>query len=267
MVSGVDVWLNNPRRPMEASGTSGQKASVNGVVNFSVLEGYNQKNGWSIGTNKEYQSYEEQDRADSESIYYTLENKIIPIYYDKDKNGISERWMQYMKNSIISTGGKYSTSRMLVDYLNKLYIPLCNLTKKYYTDLDKVTEFSSWKDGMYSNWKDIQIEQVANNADNITVDAGAEIEVRCAVTLPNIECNSIRTEVYYGKFLENGTVEDVKIIPMKLEKKEEESKKYYYVANIKLNSGGNYGYSFRVMPQNEMLLDSENLDLIKWIEK
>ena len=272
LVSGVDVWLNTPRRPMEASGTSGQKASVNGVINFSVLdgwwaEGYNQKNGWSIGTNKEYPSYEEQDRADSESIYYTLENKIIPIYYDKDRNGISKTWLELMKNSIMSTGGKYSTSRMLVDYTNKLYIPLCNLTKKYYNDLNKVTEFNAWKESLYSNWKDIQIEQIEDNADNITVDAGTQIEVRCVVTLPNIDPNHIRTEVYYGKFLEDGTVQDVKIIPMKLERKEEENKKYYYVAKIDLSSGGNYGYSFRVMPQHEMLLDSENLDLVKWIEK
>ena len=120
---------------------------------------------------------------------------------------------------------------------------------------------------MYSNWKDIQIEQVENNADNITVDAGAEIDVRCAVTLPNIAPDSIRVEVYYGKFLENGTVQDVQIIPMKMEGKEEENKKYYYVAKIKLTTGGNYGYSFRVMPQNEMILDSENMDLVKWIEK
>ena len=272
MVSGVDIWLNNPRRPMEASGTSGQKASVNGVLNFSVLdgwwaEGYNQKNGWSIGTNKEYSSYEEQDIADSESIYYTLENKIIPIYYDKDKNGISKTWMEYMKNSIISTGGRYSTARMLVDYTNKLYIPLCNLTKKYYNDLNNVTEYNTWKDSMYSNWKDIQIEQVESNVDNITVDAGAEIDVRCAVTLPNIDPNSIRVEAYYGKILENGTVQDVQIIPMRMEGKEEENRKFYYVSQIKLTTGGNYGYSFRVMPQNEMLLDSENMDLVKWIEK
>ncbi len=272
MVSGVDVWLNNPRRPMEASGTSGQKASVNGVVNFSILdgwwaEGYNQKNGWSIGTNKEYSSYEEQDRADSDSIYYTLENKIIPIYYDKDSNGISKSWMELMKNSIMSTGGKYSTARMLVDYTNKLYIPLCNLTKKYYSDLNMVAEYNSWKQNLYTNWKDIQIEQVEDNADNITVDAGAQIEVRCAAVLPNIDPSHIRAEVYYGKFLEDGTVQDVKIIPMKMERSEEENKKYYYVAKIDLTTGGNYGYSFRVMPQNEMLLDSENLDLVKWIEK
>lgn len=257
---------------MEASGTSGQKASVNGVVNFSVLdgwwaEGYNQKNGWAIGTNKEYTSYEEQDRADSESIYYTLENKIIPIYYNKAENGVSKDWMELMKNSIISTGGKYSTARMLVDYTNQLYIPLCNLTKKYYNDLNKVTEYNSWKESLYSNWKDIKIEQFENNADNVVVDAGTQIEVRCVVTLPNISQDYIKTEIYYGKFLENGTVQDVKIIPMKIERIEEENKKYYYVAKIDLNSGGNYGYSFRVMPQNEMLLDSENLDLVTWVEK
>ena len=272
LVSGVDVWLNNPRRPMEASGTSGQKASVNGVVNFSVLdgwwaEGYNQRNGWTIGTNAEYSSYEEQDKADSESMYYTLENKIIPTYYDRDRNGISKRWMEIMKESIISTGGKYSTARMLVDYTEQLYMPLCNLTKKYYTDLNNVTEFNSWKQDMYSNWKDIQIEQLDDNADNITVDAGSQIEVRAVVTLPNIKPEYIGTEVYYGKFLEDGTVEDVKIIPMKLERAEEDIKKYYYVAKIDLVSGGNYGYTFRVMPQNEMILDSANLDLIKWIER
>ena len=272
LVSGVDVWLNNPRRPMEASGTSGQKASVNGVVNFSVLdgwwaEGYNQKNGWTIGTNAEYVSYEEQDRADSDSMYYTLEHKIIPTYYNKDKNGISSEWMEYMKNSIISTGGKYSTARMLVDYTNQLYIPLCNLNKKYYNDLNNVAEFNTWKQNMYASWNDIQIEQVENNADNITVDAGEKIEVRCAVTLPNIDPKHIRTEVYYGKFLEDGTVQDVKIINMKLEKADQENKKYYYVAQIDLNSGGNYGYSFRVMPEHEMILESANLDLIKWLEK
>ena len=272
MVSGVDVWLNNPRRPMEASGTSGQKASVNGVINFSVLdgwwaEGYNQKNGWTIGTNAEYPSYEEQDKADSESMYYTLENKIIPLYYDKDRNGISKTWMELMKNSIMSTGGKYSTARMLVDYTNQLYIPLCNLTKKFYNNLDQVTEFNSWKQNMYASWKDIQIEQIEDNADNITVDAGAQIEVRCIVTLPNIDVNHIRAEVYYGKFLEDGTVQNVKIIPMKVESVEEDSKKYHFVARIDLNSGGNYGYTFRVMPQHEMILDSENLDLVKWVEK
>ena len=269
LVSGVDVWLNNPRRPMEASGTSGQKASVNGVINFSVLdgwwaEGYNQENGWTIGTNAEFTSYEEQDDADSQSMYRTLEEKIIPTYYDKDENGISEKWMKIMKNSITSTGGKYSTSRMLVDYTNNLYMPLCNLTKKYYENIDNVAEFNLWKKNLYINWKDIKITQ-KNNLNNITMDAGNNIEVKCEVQLPNISVDNIEAQCYYGKILNNGIVENVSIIPMKLTSKDEENKIYEYTTKIELRTGGNYGYTFRVMPKHEMLLDSENLNLVKWI--
>ncbi|MBO6244021.1 MAG: alpha-glucan family phosphorylase [Clostridia bacterium] len=271
LISGVDVWLNNPRRPMEASGTSGQKASVNGVINFSVLdgwwaEGYNQYNGWTIGTNAEYTSYEAQDRADSESMYHTLENKIIPLYYEKDKNGISQKWVDMMKESIVTTGGKYSTARMLVDYTEQLYIPLCDLTKKYYEDIDNVAAFNNWKHEIFTNWKDIKITQI-NNLDNITIDAGNNIEVKCEVELPNISVDNVDVEVYYGKILDNGVVENVSIIPMFLEKVDEETKKYYYTAKVELTTGGNYGYTFRVMPKHEMLLEPTNLNLIKWITK
>ena len=271
LVSGVDVWLNNPRRPMEASGTSGQKASVNGVINFSVLdgwwaEGYNQENGWTIGTNAEYDSYEEQDIADSQSMYHTLETKIIPMYYNRNEDKISESWMKIMKNSIISTGGKYSTARMLVDYTNNLYMPLCNLTKKYYENIDNVAEFNLWKKSIYTNWKDIKITQ-KNNLNNITMDAGNNIEVKCEVQLPNVDINNITVECYYGKILDNGIVENVSIIPMKLENKNEEEKIYEYSTKIELKTGGNYGYTFRVMPKHEMLLDAENLNLVKWITK
>ena len=271
LISGVDVWLNNPRRPMEASGTSGEKASVNGVVNFSILdgwwaEGYNAKNGWAIGTNTEYGSYEEQDIADSESIYRILENKIIPAYYQKDENGISKEWMAYMKNSIISTGGEYSTARMLVDYTKKLYMPLCNLTNKYYNNLEKVTEYEQIKQNLYANWNDIKITQ-ENNQDNITIDAGNKIEVTCKVKLPNIEKEYIQAECYYGKILNNGIVEDVNIVPMKLIEEDTENKTYTYEAKIEMKTGGNYGYTFRVMPKHEMLLDPANLNLVKWITK
>ena len=271
LISGVDVWLNNPRRPMEASGTSGEKASVNGVVNFSILdgwwaEGYNQKNGWAIGTNAEYYSYEEQDRADSESIYNILENKIIPVYYNKQENGISKEWLTIMKNSIISTGGKYSTSRMLVDYTNQLYMPLCDLTNKYYRNIDIVTEYNNVKKGLILNWEDIVIEQ-SNNLDNISMDAGKNIEVACNIKLPNIDVENIEAQVYYGKILDNGTIENISIIPMTLSKSDDEKRTYTYNAKIELKTGGNYGYTFRVMPKHEMLLDSANLNLVKWITK
>ena len=271
LISGVDVWLNNPRRPMEASGTSGQKASVNGVINFSVLdgwwaEGYNQKNGWTIGNNSEYDSYEAQDQADSQSLYRTLEEKIIPTYYNRENSNIPQKWIGFMKNSILSTGGKYSTARMLVDYTNQYYMSLAKLTKKYYLDIDTVAEYNGWKKDLYRNWKDIKITQT-DNFDNITIDAGNKIEVGCEVELPNIDIENIEVEVYYGKILENGIVENVSIIPMELTDSDEEQRKYYFTAKIELTTGGNYGYTFRVMPKNEMILEPANLDLVKWITK
>ena len=271
LISGVDVWLNNPRRPMEASGTSGQKASVNGVINFSVLdgwwaEGYNQKNGWTIGTNAEYNSYEEQDQADSQSLYRTLEEKIIPTYYDRNDHNLPLKWIEIMKNSIISTGGKYSTARMLVDYTNKYYMPLAKLNQKYYTNIENVAEYNAWKKDINTNWKDIKITQI-NNLDNITIDAGNKIEVSCEVELPNINVENIEVEVYYGKILENGVVENVSIIPMQLTKSNEQEKKYHFTAKIELTTGGNYGYTFRVMPKHEMILEPANLNLVKWITK
>ncbi len=271
LISGVDVWLNNPRRPMEASGTSGQKASVNGVINFSVLdgwwaEGYDQTNGWSIGLNKEYTTYREQDAADSESMYKTLENKIIPMFYNRNQEGISEEWLEMMKNSIMTTGGKYSTARMLVDYTNKLYMPLINITNNYYSKLEKAVEYTTWKKDLYNNWKNIIIEQ-DENPDNVIIDAGDSIEVSCKVTIPSLKEEDIKVEAYCGKVSDKGTVEDVTVIPMKLVKNEPEYNRYYYTARISLRTGGNYGYTFRVLPRNKMLLDSENLDLIKWITK
>ena len=271
LVTGVDIWLNNPRRPMEASGTSGQKASVNGVINFSVLdgwwaEGYNTKNGWAIGQASEYESYELQDNDDSESIYNNLEKKIIPTYYERDNENYSKEWLNIMKNSIASTGGKYSTSRMLVDYTKNLYMPLCNLTNKYYRDLTTVTEFNEWKQNLIRNWEDILISQ-EENVDNITIDAGNTIEVKCKVKLPNIEEKNIEVQVYYGQIMDNGVISNINIIPMKLEKSDEENKEYYYSAKVKLISGGDFGYTFRVVPKHEMVLDQENLNLVKWIKK
>ena len=155
---------------------------------------------------------------------------------------------------------------MLVDYTDNLYIPLCNLTKTYYEEIDNVAAFNNWKHEIVTNWKDIKLTQI-NNLDNITIDAGNNIEVKCEVELPNINKDNIEVEVYYGKILDNGIVENVSIIPMELESADEEAKKYYYKAKVELTTGGNYGYTFRVMPKHEMILEPTNLNLIKWITK
>ena len=271
LISGVDVWLNNPRRPMEASGTSGQKASVNGVINFSILdgwwaEGYNSNNGWKIGVNSDYDNYEVQDNDDSESIYNTLEKKIIPSYYNKNDEGYSNSWLNMMKESIITTGGKYSTARMLVDYTEKMYIPLCNLTNKYYNNIENVEKYNSWKENVKNNFKNIIITQ-EDNVDNETIDAGKIIKVKCKVQFPNIDADKVQVEVYYGQIEDNGIMGNVTVIPMKLVGTDENSQAYSYEAQVELTTGGDYGYTFRVMPKHEMLLDAENLDLVKWIEK
>ena len=268
LISGVDVWLNNPRRPMEASGTSGEKASVNGVLNCSILdgwwaEGFDGTNGWAIGTNATYNSYEEQDKADSSSFYHILEEKIIPAYYNRNHEGISEEWLRLMKNSIKTTGWKYSTSRMVVDYVNKLYMPLCNLHKKYFNDLERVAEFEEWKRDLKLNWKNITIKQ-EENVDNAKFVAGSEIKARCKVALPNIDESHVEVQVYFGKIQENGTLRNVYTQEMK--KIGEKDGVYEYETTIKLSSGGNFGYSFRVVPKHEMLLDQENMNLVKWIE-
>ena len=270
LVSGVDMWLNTPRRPMEASGTSGQKAAVNGVVNFSILdgwwaEGYNGKNGWAIGTNAEYSSYEEQDNADSESIYDTLENEIIPKFFNRTKaDGVPHEWMRVMKESIKSTVSEYSTSRMLIDYIQNLYMPLIDVTKEHFSNLDDVMEYNEWKKRIRNAWHDITIKQ-NDNVNDITINAGNTIKVGCTVQLTDIDINNITVQVYSGKILDNGIIENVSIIEMNLVESDDKKKKYVYEADLQLNRSGQYGYTFRIMPKHPMLLDSANMDLIKWI--
>ncbi len=128
LVQGVDVWLNTPRRPNEASGTSGQKAAANGVLNFSVLdgwwrEGYNGKNGWAIGDDVDHADSDEQDLADSESLYEILENEIVPLYYERDENYIPRGWLQRVKESIRTLAPMFSTSRMIKEYTAEMYVP------------------------------------------------------------------------------------------------------------------------------------------------
>jgi len=269
MVSGVDVWLNNPRRPMEASGTSGEKASVNGVVNFSVLdgwwaEGYDGTNGWAIGKETDYENEEEQDKADSNSIYHILENQIIPTYYNQDRNGISKDWIRLMKNSIKTTGGKYSMARQVVDYVKKFYIPLENLHNEYFTDLENVIKYSNWKKAISSKWESIRLDQ-PENIENAKLVAGSKIKAKCYVDLAGIDEENLDIQIYFGQFLENGSVKNVSTTTMK--KVGEENGMNIYEGVVKLYTGGNYGYTFRVMPKHEMLLDPENMNLIKWLVK
>lgn len=169
-----------------------------------------------------------------------------------------------MKNSIKTTGGKYSMARQVVDYTNDLYIPLCNLNNKYFQELNNVIEYSEWKKRTKGSWESIVLEQ-EENPDNAKMVAGSKITVRCKVNLANVEESHANVQVYFGQFLENGSVKNVYTKEMK--KVGEENGKLIYEGTIELQTGGNFGYTFRVMPKHEMLLDPENMNLIKWLTK
>ena len=256
---------------MKHHGTSGQKAAVNGVINFSILdgwwaEGYNGINGWAIGTEQTYTSYEAQDMADSESIYDILEKDIIPMYYNFNRQGFSDEWVAIMKQTIMSNAGRFSTSRMVADYTERMYLPLCKLTKEHYTDMKKVEDFVAWKEHMAAHWDKIQIEQIENEEHMIT-NVGNNIMVKCKVISPEISIDDLCVQLYCGKISECGVVSEVKTVEMVCTVSNKKNHTYEYEAEIELNRSGNYGYTFRVVPKTHMLLRQENLNLVKWIVK
>lgn len=269
LISGVDVWLNNPRRPLEASGTSGEKAGLNGVINFSILdgwwyEGYDKTNGWSIGDDTEYTNYELQDNADSQSIYNVLESDVIPTYYNRNSNGYSNTWVQMMKNSIKTVGGVYNTNRMLCDYLNELYIPQIRLANSTYASKERVEEFSNWKNNLATSWSDISLSS-SLIGNEVSISAGNSLELSCTVSLGNIPPESVTVEVYYGKFINGEKILNSAFKEMTLANDLGNST-YEYKTSITIDNGGNYGYTFRVLPNHEMLISKHDMSLVKWLE-
>lgn len=268
LVSGVDVWLNNPRRPLEASGTSGEKAGVNGVINFSILdgwwyEGYDTTNGWAIGDDTEYTNYEMQDNADSQSIYDILENEIIPLYYSKNEEKVNSKWIKKMKASIKTVGGIYNTGRMLVDYLNKLYMPQVNRYNNLKDNIDSITNYLSWEQDLKSKWSLIKITPTSQ-LDDLSVNAGNDINMKCNVFLNGIDPNNVTVEVYCGKLDEQGKMTDSLYKEMSLTNTIGESN-YEYSSNIVIDDGGNYGYTFRILPKHNLLINKHDLSLCKWL--
>ena len=165
-----------------------------------------------------------------------------------------------MKHSIMSNGWQYSTARMLIDYTENLYLPLCNLYNKYYADIENVIRLNEWIDTLKNRWNSIKITQL-DNLNNVTIDAGNNIEVKCEVDLQNIDPQNVSVQVYSGKVLDNGILENINVKEMERDSKDSN----VYKAKISLSTGGNYGYTFRIMPKHEMVLDVENLNLVKWI--
>ncbi len=267
LVQGVDVWLNNPRRPLEASGTSGMKAAINGVLNCSILDGwwdeaFNGENGWAIGSGEEYgDNHEMQDRIESIILYDLLENEIIPSYYDRGIHGIPRIWVKKMKNSIKTIAPFFNTNRMVQEYTQKFYDNATeNLKKLKENDFKILKEFSKWKNEILQKWDSLQIKGVTTKKQT-EFHVGEEIEIKCEIFPGDLSENDISVEIFYGKIDKSDNIIEGKVNPMELIEKKE--KLYIYSGKIKLFESGTYGFHVRVIPYHEGLLNKLSVGLIK----
>lgn len=272
LVQGVDVWLNNPRRPLEASGTSGQKVCINGIINFSILdgwwcEGYNGRNGWAIGDETFYDNEYSQDNADSESIYDILEKQIIPLYYDKNVNGIPARWVKVMKESIKSVAPQFSTHRMVQEYTRNMYIPsMERIIKIQASGYDFARQLADWKLQVLKNWPQVQItaEKTMSMLKEQKSISGEPVHFTTTAVLGQLPPESVRVELYYGTIGEDGAIDNPQVKAMDLVERSEDGT-YKYEADVKLIEGGEYGYTFRVVPNNPDMINDFEMGLIRWV--
>ncbi len=203
LVRGVDIWLNNPLRPMEASGTSGMKAAINGGLNFSILdgwwvEGYNGENGWSIGAGEEYENSKYQDYIESEEMYDKLENEIVPMFYNRDKNNVPREWIRVMKNSIKSVCSYFNTTRMLIEYTEKYYNDLnymnYQLSNNNYQELK---DYVSWIQHIKNTWNSINVYDAYLDYKNLKIGDTAKLIVK--VNLNGLSQNEVSVIAMLGR--------------------------------------------------------------------
>lgn len=266
LVQGVDVWLNNPRRPLEASGTSGEKASMNGVLNFSVLdgwwaEGFNGQNGWSIGENRHYNSNEEQDLIDTNSLYSTLEDEIVPAYYDdRDENGIPTVWTAMMQNAVRTLVPEYSTHRMLHDYCHEIYVPAGiageSAGENGYT---KAKDLAGWKQYLEGVWNDVNLESEIQQRGE--VKRGQEISVSARVFLGRLNPQEVEVELYAGKLV-NEEIVNPQVV--KLNYGGYRDGAHCYEGKITPNATGTFAYSVRVIPTHVAAKFNDVVNFICW---
>ncbi len=218
LVAGVDIWLNNPRRPYEASGTSGQKAALSGVPNFSVLDGwwpeaYDGSNGWAIGEEREYKDQQTQDEADALSLYSTLEEEIIPLFFQRDEEGIPRAWIQRMRNSIRTCAPRFSTRRMVKEYTTTYYMPAAETGARYAADhFALAREMAAWKARVRAHWGSVQL-QVEGELPSQTV-VGEPVEVTARLLPGNLQPSELAVEIVIGHLDQEGILQDPLAIPM-----------------------------------------------------
>ncbi|HKL92167.1 MAG TPA: alpha-glucan family phosphorylase, partial [Bacteroidales bacterium] len=268
LISGVDIWLNTPTRPLEASGTSGQKAEMNGVLNFSVLdgwwlEGYVKGAGWALTDHKTYDEQDYQDQLDAATIYGMLENEIVPLYYAKNSKGYSPEWVLFMKNSIAKIAPRFTTKRMLDDYISKFYKKLAKRAAYVQADqFKKAKELADWKDRMTELWDSIEVRQKVV-PDQLFHNPSVGQKYTFGVVLGNLgKETGIGVEMVF-KFMKPDGSSYIKAVELDVVRSENGEQEYRL--EYKLKKAGAFTYSFRMFPKNVDLPHRQDLCYVRWI--
>ncbi len=260
LVSGVDVWLNTPRRPHEASGTSGQKVAVNGGINLSILdgwwaEGYKKENGWAIGDEREYDDQAKQDVDDSNSLYCLLEEEIIPLYYKQEEKN---DWIQMSKESIKTIAPIFNTDRMVREYTRKCYIKASDAGKRrFINDHAIARELAAWKRNIIYNWGDVRLSMI--DEDDSSVMFGSSKSINMLVHLGKLQPKDVLVELYV-KNNEGHT----HLIAMETDTAQI-TEEYHYHSKFRSNDSGRYTISVRIIPYHPELLHKHEMGLCKWL--
>ncbi|HXP35956.1 MAG TPA: alpha-glucan family phosphorylase [Chthoniobacterales bacterium] len=269
LVQGVDLWLNNPLRPMEASGTSGMKCAPNGGINLSVLdgwwhEGFNGNNGWAIAAEINDGTVEFQSAVDANSLYQLLENQIIPLYYAKPDGKLPLAWLQLMRESIRSVTPVFNTHRMVKEYTERLYIPAARSHENFAQNgCEPATQLSQWKSRMRKDWPQVRIHDVqVGNKDRQNILVGESLEVSAHVYLGDVDPNHVRVEAYHGE-ADNGGIKNPSVSVLNASGRNGDGS-YLYQGSVPASESGAYGFSVRVVPTHPNLMQAHELRLIAW---
>ena len=269
LVSGVDIWMNTPTRPLEASGTSGEKAEMNGVVNLSVkdgwwLEGYREGAGWALTEKRTYQNQEYQDQLDAATIYNLLENEIVPLYFDKDKKGISKGWIKVIKNSIAQIAPHYTMKRQLDDYYNKFYIKQAKRFKEIAKDNYRLAkEIAQWKEAVAERWDSINVVSSSWNFPAGGIEAGSEYTIRYVINEQGLDdaVGLEKVNVYTNK---DGEECVYSVEPLQLTGRD--GNNYIFEAKLAPTQFGQYKSAIRMYPRNKLLPHRQDFCYVKWLE-
>ena len=270
LTQGVDIWLNTPTRPLEASGTSGMKAALNGSVNFSVLdgwwaEGYRPDAGWALPLERTYQEQHLQNELDAELIYHTMEEEIVPIYFDRDKTGISKRWMSYVKQIIAEVAPTFTMKRMMDDYYDRFYFPLGESQQASSKDgYQPAKSFAAWKQHVIQNWEGIEVrENDSFDSVNHALPVGEDFIAKIVLDLNGISADSVVLEACFYQRIDEQKVELAKTKPFTAKAGKDGLVTYQLSLDPQL--AGVYEYGFRLRPTHPQMPHAQDLNLVYWV--